>query len=727
MSSESIPVQALIEHRDFVRELARRLMGDAHAAEDVVQDATLAALRSASNAPSAFGAPRAWITRVVRRRALDEKRERRRRLAREAQVARRESTHDVDLAEKLELESRVVRAVLALREPYRAVMLGRYYQGLSTRELATRQGVTESSVRSQETRALELLRRELDQRFDGGRKAWSAALIGFVDAPKSSFALGSTAAWLLGAAACIGAVASWLDASRTAGDPPLLQREVAAIVRPAESVHDADNDRDPSQRAKTRARTPVATPQDVEPTESQLAVMTIPDLLQLGRQLQRELRSHLLAADPTLVAPHLPPNPDASYGSCRVVDALKYSYFADNETLLGVDGGGAWYSFVNRSGDVSDEPQVLFQGGKLEFMGAGLDLGECRLADFPASVSVLRPEWSAHQIQVWRALWFDAHMTKDTIGRGIETRCTELGVWRGALVPVVGHTYALRALNPREFDVLLAFTVVALDADGVALAWRILRQWDVVERRPLREPLERQRIDALAPAAPEWMRGLPVDALLSTLARVRRAAKPRLLDVAPVWISSSPSAPDRGGVIRLLPRGEFDTLVEEPGGGAYYSFATATHRSNLGDDLELDHGLYWVSVRTNSPPLIVDLGPIDLADLDARHVVAPDGLSDTKRGIWDLIWRLRCAEPGSADYVDCHPLTASDERRVQRLDAGKALAVTGHTYLLRSIYSCFDGYKHDVTVAFRTLAIDDYGHTLAWKLLRELPVPQRAR
>ena len=59
----------LARHRDFLVGVAYRLLGSVHAAEDVVQDAYLRAERAGTDE---VREPRAWMTRVVTRLALDE-------------------------------------------------------------------------------------------------------------------------------------------------------------------------------------------------------------------------------------------------------------------------------------------------------------------------------------------------------------------------------------------------------------------------------------------------------------------------------------------------------------------------------------------------------------------------------------------------------------------------------------------------------------------------------
>jgi len=128
----TIDARRLLAQTGWVRRLARRLLADEHAAEDVVQDTCLAALER----PPAGGERqlRAWMAAVARNLAL---RRRRREGAREA-VERRAAPGEAaagagaDL-ERVELQRRVVEELLALDEPYRSTLVLRYLDGLPPR------------------------------------------------------------------------------------------------------------------------------------------------------------------------------------------------------------------------------------------------------------------------------------------------------------------------------------------------------------------------------------------------------------------------------------------------------------------------------------------------------------------------------------------------------------------------------------------------------------------
>ena len=159
-----------------MRALARRLVSDESRADDVVQQTWLAA---AAQGELRVVRGRAWLSRVVRNLSFQSLREESRRRRRELLVARPErdlSTPDAML-ERAERQRHVVGLVLDLKEPYRSTLLMRFFEELSPKEIAERQGVSVDTVRTRIGRALEQLRARLDREHRGDRRAWCTALL----------------------------------------------------------------------------------------------------------------------------------------------------------------------------------------------------------------------------------------------------------------------------------------------------------------------------------------------------------------------------------------------------------------------------------------------------------------------------------------------------------------------------------------------------------------------
>lgn len=185
----ALRLEALLEHADWVRRLARSLVADPARAEDVAQETWLAALRSP---PAETGHLRAWLGAVVRNAARRSGRSEERRGRREASAARDEALPSAaELVEQADLQREIAALVIAQGEPYRGTLLLRYYQGLGPAEIAARTGVPLNTVRTRLARGLEQLRERLDRRFES-RDAWSAVLAPLAAPALSGAVQGST-------------------------------------------------------------------------------------------------------------------------------------------------------------------------------------------------------------------------------------------------------------------------------------------------------------------------------------------------------------------------------------------------------------------------------------------------------------------------------------------------------------------------------------------------------
>jgi RNA polymerase sigma-70 factor (ECF subfamily) len=164
--------EQLMAEMAWVRRLARALVRDPVAAEDVAQDAWIVA---AEQAPPEQRRP--WLARVVKNLARTRWRGAVRREARE-QAA--ETGHEVptpaELVERVELQRTVAGEVLALAEPYRSTILLHFVEGYSSAEIARRLGVPDGTVRRRLKVALDQLRAALRAREDQPPKGWLAAL-----------------------------------------------------------------------------------------------------------------------------------------------------------------------------------------------------------------------------------------------------------------------------------------------------------------------------------------------------------------------------------------------------------------------------------------------------------------------------------------------------------------------------------------------------------------------
>jgi RNA polymerase sigma-70 factor (ECF subfamily) len=180
MSPDATPhvPETLLAHTGWMRRLARTLVRDDAQADDVVQDAVVAALRAPPRDPVALPA---WLASAVKNGARQLWRGESRRTARETAAARREASPGAaEVVLRAEEHGIVVQAVLALDEPHRSALLLRFYDDLPPREVAARLGVPVETAKARIRRGVEKLRERLDERHGGDGKAWRLALMPLV-------------------------------------------------------------------------------------------------------------------------------------------------------------------------------------------------------------------------------------------------------------------------------------------------------------------------------------------------------------------------------------------------------------------------------------------------------------------------------------------------------------------------------------------------------------------
>lgn len=179
-TSEQVDVAAQLLRQDgWTRRLARSLVSDDALADDLAQDTWVSALRR----PPEIRAPlRPWLRKVVRHNLFNQSRLGRRREARErATGLPPDPASPEDLVGRGEIHRLLVEAVLALKEPYRQVVVLRYFDGLTSAQIAARTNVPPATARGRLKTALDLLREALRARRDGQRD-WFEAVGDLFDA-----------------------------------------------------------------------------------------------------------------------------------------------------------------------------------------------------------------------------------------------------------------------------------------------------------------------------------------------------------------------------------------------------------------------------------------------------------------------------------------------------------------------------------------------------------------
>ncbi len=151
------------EFADATYTLGYRILGDAHLAEDVVQETFIKVIRSLPTYRGE-GPIAGWIYRIGYREAIAISRKRRDDVtdpdsAVFTNLPATESVEDTVIS--MDLVEQLDAAMSNLSEPVRATFTLRDIQGLSTREVAEILGVSESAVKMRLARAREALRVQL--------------------------------------------------------------------------------------------------------------------------------------------------------------------------------------------------------------------------------------------------------------------------------------------------------------------------------------------------------------------------------------------------------------------------------------------------------------------------------------------------------------------------------------------------------------------------------------
>ncbi|MFN0206304.1 MAG: sigma-70 family RNA polymerase sigma factor [Planctomycetota bacterium] len=168
-------VQLLLSHAHWVRALARRLVNNQNDADDLEQELWVRAIQQKPNVSISL---RGWIATILRNLKLEHNRGDGRRTDREQRAARNESVPpNSELVERAMLHRELVEQVLQLEEPYRSVILARYFEGLPPSEIARLHQIPVETVKTRLKRATEKLRAQLDAKSNGDRGAWMAAFL----------------------------------------------------------------------------------------------------------------------------------------------------------------------------------------------------------------------------------------------------------------------------------------------------------------------------------------------------------------------------------------------------------------------------------------------------------------------------------------------------------------------------------------------------------------------
>lgn len=174
--AEVASAEQLLQDIAWLKSLATRLANDRDDADDLVQEAWIAAWQ---RQPDAARPMRAWLVKVVRDLAGMKRRSERRRVARNARAndAQVPATPD-ELVAQMRLHRRLVDLVVELDEPYRSTIIACFVEGRTSASIAQSLGIPAGTVRKRLHEGLSRLRAGLDADA-GDRKRWAPAVLAF--------------------------------------------------------------------------------------------------------------------------------------------------------------------------------------------------------------------------------------------------------------------------------------------------------------------------------------------------------------------------------------------------------------------------------------------------------------------------------------------------------------------------------------------------------------------
>lgn len=333
--------EQLLQDIAWLKSLATMLANDRDDADDLVQEAWIAAWR---RQPDATRPMRGWLTKVVRDLAGMKHRSDRRRAARHALSDEAQAPAAPDeLVAQLRLHRLLVELVIELDEPYRSTIIARFVEGRTSASIAQSLGVPAGTVRKRLHEALSRLRAGLDANA-ADRKGWAPAVLAFANGGMQ--VAKPTKLVLVVLAALLATVATVIIVL------PILDGGTTASTRsPAASSGAASPG--PSVTAETNARTPL------RPLSEDRAAKRTAMLAAIASA--REARAQRPAA-PTRTPATL--------------------------IMTGTDSTATTLDIIDKSGDTSDWAKRAL-GTLNKLLGQCFDLGRAEDANLAGTVTML--------------------------------------------------------------------------------------------------------------------------------------------------------------------------------------------------------------------------------------------------------------------------------------------------------------------------------------------------
>jgi RNA polymerase sigma-70 factor (ECF subfamily) len=745
---------ALLAHEPFVRALAQHLLRSDQV-DDLVQETWLAALR---HPVRSAGSGRAFLGTVVRNLVRNRRRDASARTHREQAAARADCVESVGvIQERLSVQRAVVDAVLALDEPYRGAILLHYYESLDAAEIAQRRGVPAGTVRAQLSRGLQVLRTKLDSKFGGDRGAWSAVLIPWVGrtAPVVPASGLTGPVLLLGLALLIVSAVplTWLVVRDRR--PQELENGLAGLATPTGSRTSAaaerpENALGQASPAGRDALVPALSSATVS-TRPDLDAKSIEELLTLEDRARGAIEKRLCTPDARILAEQREFLALPGTGICRLLrPGGKHWNLTRFEKEDHSRNCFACLIHSVRNHPIEYQPRFRFSidmavrsdvdSPDAEPLGLVADIGWIDLLSVPTQATPIPREWSTPCQESWALCWSrqpwleNQGNAEHASAWPVNPDCAALGQQAramGLIRPIpeqAGETFLNRQVDTRldasgnpGRDILAAVRVLQSDADGVTLAWRLLRTWTNRVPDSVREP----DAHAAIPAAPDPLEALSIEELTALIHDIHVSATARYLRVPAALefqYAATLSLPGTS-LVRLLPEPhELPRLFSPVWAGIDYTFppvmrGSSWRASPTGESSPRDPRA-WYDTRNSG--WILDLGNVPLIAVPQTGSPAPSSLDAAHREVWQLMW--------TEDEEVWGRSGREWPTRVAPVELRTVAAQVGHTYLTRtesSVEPHTSERGSSVLLAFTLVGKDEGGDTLLLKTLRTFSLPQR--
>ncbi len=165
------------------------------------------------------------------------------------------------------------------------------------------------------------------------------------------------------------------------------------------------------------------------------------------------------------------------------------------------------------------------------------------------------------------------------------------------------------------------------------------------------------------------------------------------------------------GVFRILPRETYDNkgMFSIRGGGAYYSFYYKIPDAGYGTDIGFQLNNFEIA-STSGCGLMTDLGEVSLNEI-TKEISSAASLVNYQN-----------TKDSNLCLKDFYPIGAGGLKLDETVFKTQLPAITGHTYLVRSIV--YDRY--DILAAFQVRRRDADGSlVIFWKQLEQFETPHR--